>query len=102
MAPTHPIPKHESKVAIRDDLIFRQAYSCNGIEDKHMVYIAKNSTDFPPLDQPTTELTGEGNVIVFKDIGFTVLPNKWYKWRVDCFKGATSQRLSSDTWLFRM
>lgn len=75
---------------------------CNDADDKHMVYIAKNSTDFPPNDQPTTELTGDGNVIVFKDIDFHPVDHIWYKWRVDCVKGSTNKRISSDEWLFRI
>ena len=67
-----------------------------------MVYIAKNSTDFTPVDEPTTELTGNGNVIIFGDIDFKVSANIWYKWRVDCVEGATKNRREGNTWLFRM
>ena len=67
-----------------------------------MVYIAKNSTDFPPMDEPTTEMTGDGNVIVFKDLDFKVSTNIWYKWRVDCVEGENKKRREGDTWLFRM
>ena len=67
-----------------------------------MVYIAKETTDFPPIDQPTTEIAGDENVVVFKDINFIITPGQLYKWRVDCSEGTTNKRRTGDTWLFKM
>jgi len=100
--PSRPIPKHNSEGLMRDSLIFHQAYRCNGDGDKHMIYIAKESSDFPSIDEPTTEMNGDGNVVVFDDVGFTVSPGKLYKWRVDCVEGESSKRRSGDVWMFKM
>ena len=75
-------------------------FRCTGEDDKHMVYIAKKDEDMPALDEPTTEMSGEGNVIVFKDINFSVSPGEAYKWRVDCVEGETQKRRKGATWKF--
>ena len=67
-----------------------------------MVYISESDGDFPPMDKPNTKIEGDGNVIVFKDIEFTVVPDVWYKWRVDCLEGSTKKRRQSENWLFRV
>ena len=33
-----------------------------------MVYVAKKDSDFPSNDEPTAEITGDNNVVVFDDI----------------------------------
>ena len=38
-------------------------------QDKHMVFITEKASDFPADDEPTTETTGDNNVIVFAEIG---------------------------------
>ena len=30
-----------------------------------MVYVTEKDSDFPPNDAPTTEITGDNNVVVF-------------------------------------
>merc|ERR1712150_192190 len=100
--PSHPIPKDNSTVELRDDLIFQPAFRCNDDSDKHMVYISKSDDNFPPNDEPNTEMQGNGNVVVFKEIGFDVIPDVWYKWRVDCLKSSTNKRIYSDIWHFKM
>jgi len=67
-----------------------------------MVYISIHDEDFPPVEDPTTETRGDGNVIVFKDIKFSVVPDVWYKWRVDCVEENSKKRRQSGTWLFRI
>ena len=67
-----------------------------------MVYIAKESSVFPSLDEPTTVMVGIGNVIVLEDIDFTISSGKSYKWRVDCVQGDTNQRRTGHTWIFKM
>ena len=64
-----------------------------------MVYIAKNKKDMPPKDKPTATLSGEGNVVVFDDIDFSIEKGDYY-WRVDCVKGDTNKRTSGNTWKF--
>ena len=53
----------------------------------------------PPKNEPTATLTGEGNVVVFDDIDFTI-DNGNYYWRVDCVKGDTNKRRNGATWKF--
>ena len=65
-----------------------------------MVYIAKEGDELPPIDEPTTEMTGTGNVVVFKDIGFDIEPEQPYIWRVDCVSAADNKRRQSNTWGF--
>ena len=67
-----------------------------------MVYIAKEHHEFPPDDEPTTQITGDGNVVVFEDIGLEIMSDKKYLWRVDCVEGATKKRRQSDKWAFTM
>jgi len=98
--PTFPIPAHNTVVDMRNDLIFKQAYRCNKKGDKHMIYIAKAHHGFPPLDEPTTEIDGDGNVVVFKDIDFTIEADQEYKWRVDCVKSGSNNRKQSEEWSF--
>ena len=75
---------------------------CNGKRDKHTVYIAKEHSDFPSIDEPTTEMSGDGNVVILEDIDFTISPGKSYKWRVDCVEGDTNNRRTGDIWSFKM
>ena len=65
-----------------------------------MIYIAKAHHGFPPLDEPTTEIDGDGNVVVFKDIDFTIEADQEYKWRVDCVKSGSNNRKQSGEWSF--
>ena len=68
----------------------------------------KRGDKFPLLDAPTTELQGEGNVVVFKDIlensgtgkTLTFDTEVWYNWRVDCVEGATNKRRKGKVWRF--
>jgi len=96
--PSHPIPRNDAVVKMRDDLIFKPAYRCSDVGFKHKVFIAENVSDFP--SEPVTEIEGDGNVVVFKDIGFEVKPGILYKWYVSC-EGPDDERVS-DTWLFQM
>ena len=77
-------------------------YRCNDADDKHAVFISKNDEEFPSVDEPTTEMTGNGNVIIFSDIDFNVVPDVWYKWRVDCVEGNANKRRQSEIWRFKM
>ena len=67
-----------------------------------MIYITKAHHEFPPLDEPTTEIDGDGNVVVFKDIDFTIEADREYKWRVDCVENGSNNRKQSDEWSFTM
>ncbi len=67
-----------------------------------MVYVAKKDSDFPSNDEPSAEITGDNNVVVFEDIEFTIESGTEYKWRVDCLEGETSIRRRGDTWAFTM
>ena len=75
---------------------------CTNDEDKHMVYIAEKTSDFPSDDAPTTEMTGDNNVVVFAEIGFEVSTGTAYKWRVDCVEGGSGNRRGGDIWEFSM
>ena len=57
-----------------------------------MIYIAEKSTDFSADDEPTTEMTGDNNVIVFAEIRFEVNAGTAYKWRADCVEGESGIR----------
>jgi len=96
---SYPIPSHRAKVQARDALMFQPAFRCTEENDKHLVYIAKNKKDMPPKDKPTATLSGEGNVVVFDDIDFSIEKGDYY-WRVDCVKGDTNKRTSGNTWKF--
>ena len=67
-----------------------------------MAYIAPETMDFPPDDQPTAELVDEENVIYLSDIDVTIEPGEKYKWRVDCVEGQTMKRRTGDVWTFTM
>ena len=67
-----------------------------------MVYVTEKDSEFPPNDAPTTEITGDNNVVVFDDIKFTIKSGTEYKWRVDCVEGETNNRRKGDTWSFTM
>merc|ERR1712080_361608 len=99
---SYPIPPNDSTVAMRDSLIFQSAFRCTNEGDKHLVYVAEKDSDFPPNDEPTTEITADNNVVVFGDIIFTINPGTEYKWRVDCVEGETSKVREGDTWSFTM
>ena len=80
--------------------ILHYHYRCTNKEDKHIVYIVEDTLNIPPQDGPTTEMTGDNNVIVFKDIGFEVVTGRRYKWRVDCVEGKSGARRTGQTWKF--
>ena len=67
-----------------------------------MVYIAEKASDFPTDDEPTTETTGDNNVIVFAEIEFEVITGTAYDWRVDCVEGELGNRRGGDTWEFSL
>ena len=67
-----------------------------------MAYIALDNKDFPPVNQPTAELSGDDNIIALKDIVINISSGKLYKWRVDCVEGATNKRRTGDVWHFTM
>ena len=82
--------------------MFMSITRCTNDEDKHMVYIAEKTDDFPADDEPTTEMTGDNNVVVFAEIGFEVSAGTAYKWRVDCVEGEAGKRRTGDTWEFSL
>ena len=73
---------------------------CDDEGDKHLIYVAPEDSDFPPLDQPTAELFGEDNIIALDEIDVTINHGAMYKWRVDCIDG--NKRRSGDVWIFTM
>lgn len=75
---------------------------CDNEGDTHVVYITPNNKDFPPIDQPTSELLGDDNIIPLSDIDTSITSGELYKWRVDCVEGITDKRRPGDTWLFAM
>lgn len=77
-------------------------FRCTEEGDKHLVYVTEKDSDFPSNDDPTTEITGDNNVVVFDDIKFTIKSGTEYKWRVDCVEGETSKTRRGDTWSFTM
>jgi len=75
---------------------------CNKDDDKHLVYIAIQKDDFPPLDEPTAEMFGEDNIVVFDDISKEIFSGMKYKWRVDCLEVLKNERRKGDIWNFTM
>ena len=75
-------------------------FRCTEEGDKHFVYVAEIDSDFPPNDDPTTETTGDNNVVVFDDIDLNIKSGTEYKWRVDCVEVETNKRRRGDTWSF--
>lgn len=71
-------------------------------QDKHMVFITEKASDFPADDEPTTETTGDNNVIVFAEIGVEDRTGTAYEWRVDCVEGESGNRRGGDTWEFSL
>jgi len=101
--PSFPIPASESIVGLRDSLMFRPAFRCTDQNDKHLVYIAEMGATFAAVDEPTLVLIGDQNVILFKEIGFSLIPDRTYKWRVDCLDGDTGiKQQTGDVWSFTM
>ena len=64
-----------------------------------MVYIGKDKKAMPPVNEPTATLSGEGNVVVFDNIDYSIDVGDYY-WRVDCVEGATNKRRKGATWKF--
>ena len=75
---------------------------CDDEVDKHSVYIARNNQDFPSLDKPSFELSGDDNIIPINAIDITINSGEPYKWRVDCVKGINNMRITGDVWVFTM
>ena len=66
-----------------------------------MVYVSLESEDFPSVDNPNMELSGDDNIIALQDLEITISSGELYKWRVDCVQNGNKRR-SGDVWHFTM